>query len=218
MSFQEQLDAIRDEELAKTPGAVREIMAEAQRYLRETGVGGGVLAVGQEAPDFTLPDVDGRAVSLHETCRRGPVILDFFRGGWCPFCSLELRAYERLIASIEHAGASLLAISPETTRHLRQLVRENELSFPVLSDADNAAARRYGLVYTLPETLRPIYAAFGLDLPERMGTSSFELPIPATFLVDRDRVVRRSFHDLDVTHRGAPEDFVAALQELRPAS
>lgn len=215
MSLQADLDLIRAEELARTPAAVRDVMAEAQRYLRETGAGGEVLSVGDVAPDFTLRDVGGNEVSLSATSARGPVILDFFRGGWCPFCSLELRAYQQLVDSIEDAGASLLAISPETPHFLRDVVRDNGLTFPVLSDTSNTVARAFGLVYTLPESLRSIYAGFGLDLPERQGTSSFELPIPATFLVDRERVVRRSFHELDVSRRGEPREFIAAIDELR---
>lgn len=214
MSLQNQLDVIRDEELAKTPPAVREILAEAQRYLRDTGVGGDVVEVGALAPDFTLPDVDDEPVNLSKVLGNGPVILDFFRGGWCPFCSLELRAYQQLIESIEHVGASLLAISPETPQFLREVVRDNGLTFPVLSDAGNEAARAYGLAYTLPESLREIYAAFGLDLPARQATSTFELPIPATVLVDRQGVVRRSFHDIDVSRRGEPEEFIASVRDL----
>lgn len=215
MSLQSQLDVIRAQELEKTPPAVREILVEAERYLRETGTGGVVLEVGRRAPDFALADVNGHSISLAATCERGPVILDFFRGGWCPFCSLELRAYQQLIDSIENAGASLLAISPETPQLLREAVRENQVTFPVLSDTGNDVARSYGLVYTLPESLRAIYAGFGLDLPERQGTSGFELPIPATFLVDQDRTIRRAFHDLDVARRAEPAEFIEALAELR---
>jgi len=216
VTLQNQLDVIRGEELAKTPPAVREILVEAERYLRDTGTGGEVVEIGQTAPDFTLFDVSGNEVSLAAASARGPVILDFFRGGWCPFCSLELRAYQRLIDSIENAGASLLAISPETPHYLREVVRDNEITFPVLSDTGNDVARSFGLVYTLPESLRSIYEGFGLDLPERQGSPTLELPIPATFLVDRDRTVRRAFHDLDVARRGEPADFIEALGELRP--
>lgn len=218
MSLQAELDRIRQEELAKTPPAVREIFAEAQRYLQSTGVGGDVLAVGATAPEFVLEDVEGDAVSLAAVVARGPVILDFFRGGWCPFCSLELRAYQKLVDSIADAGASLLAISPETPQTLRQAVAENELTFPVLSDRGNEVARQFGLVYTLPESLREIYAGFGLDLPARMGNAKFELPIPATFLVDRDRTIRRSFHDVDVSRRGDPDEFIASLRALNSDS
>ncbi|HKK69945.1 MAG TPA: peroxiredoxin-like family protein [Candidatus Krumholzibacteria bacterium] len=215
MSLQDQLDTIREEELAQTPPAHLEVTREAMRYLRETGAGGEALGVGDRAPDFALPDTQSELVSLRPTLERGPVILDFFRGGWCPFCSLELRAYQQLIESIEHAGASLLAISPETPQLLRETAEANQLTFPVLSDHRNEVARRFGLVYTLPEALRTLYLSFGLDLPSRQETSTFELPVPATYLVDTDGVIRRAFHDIDPSHRGEPQDFIDALRDLR---
>ncbi len=215
MSLQDQLDAIRDEELARTPPAHLEVRREAMRYLRETGVGGDALRVGDPAPDFALPDTEDQPVSLRSALQGGPVIVDFFRGGWCPFCSLELRAYQQLIESIENAGASLLAISPETPQFLRETAAENRLTFPVLSDHQNRIARDYGLVYTLPEALRTLYLSFGLDLPARQDTSSFELPVPATYLVDTDGMIRRAFHDVDPSRRGEPEDFIAGVRELR---
>ena len=215
MTLQSQLDVIRTRELEKTPPTEQQILREAQAYLRRTGAGANALDVGDRAPDFELPDTDGRIVSLDAVRARGPVILDFFRGGWCPFCSLELRAYQQLVESIEHAGASLLAISPELPVHLQKTVEENELTFPVLSDANAHVARQYGLVYTVPEVLRPIYVAFGLDLPERQGRGELELPVPATYLVDRDGTIRRAFLELDVSRRGEPEYFIAGLHELR---
>jgi peroxiredoxin len=214
MTLQRELDAIRERELAKTPPKVLEIQRQAFDLLTATGTASGVVTVGAVAPDFELQGIDGTLVSLHELCRRGPSILSFFRGGWCPFCSMELRAYQNLVESIEALGASLVAISPEKPELLAQVAGDNELSFPVLSDRDNQVAHRYGLVYTVPEALRAIYEGFGLDLPQRHETTTFELPIPATYLVDRHCRIRRAFVNLDQTQRGEPGDFLQGLREL----
>ena len=215
MTLQEQLDALRERELERTPPPVLEIAQKALRMITETGTASGAIGVGDTAPEFALPDLEGQTVSLRELRRRGPVILDFFRGGWCPFCSLELRAYQQLIEDIEEAGASLVAISPETPRFLRETAREQDLQFPVLSDHDNRTARAYGIVYTVPSALRSVYEGFGLDLPARHDSDSFELPVPATYLVDTEGIVRRAFVDVDTSHRGEPADFLAGVRELR---
>ncbi len=214
MSLQTELDAIRQRELAKTPPQILAIQQQAFELLAVTGTADRSVGIGDVAPDFELDAVGGGRVSLRELCARGPTILNFFRGGWCPFCSMELRAYQQLVGSIEAAGASLVAISPETPRFLAEAVAESELSFPVLSDHDNQVARRYGLVYTVPEALRAVYEGFGLDLPARHGTRTFELPIPATYLVDRGCRIRRAFVNLDQTQRGEPEDFLQGLREM----
>lgn len=215
MTLQDQLDAVRAQELQKSPPHVRRIREEAFDHLVSTGVSDRILEAGDRAPDFELEDIRGDRLSLKDLCRSGPVILNFFRGGWCPFCSLELRAYQSIIESIEDVGAALVAISPETPEQLREAVAENEISFPVLSDRDNETARSYGLVYALPEALRQVYEGFGLDLPHRQGNDRFELPIPATYLVDTDQRIRRAYANLDQTRRAEPEDFLQGLREVR---
>lgn len=215
MPLQEQLDIVREQELARTPPQILAVQEKAFAHLVSTGVADHTLDVGDRAPDFALPDVHGKVVELQALLSGGPVILNFFRGGWCPFCSMELRAYQNVIERIEEIGASLVAISPETPEQLREAAVENELSFAVLSDRANETARRYGLVYRLPEALRQVYEGFGLDLPARQGNDRFELPIPATYLVDEKGRIRRAYANLDQTQRAEPEDFLQGLREVR---
>lgn len=215
MSLQRQLDALREQEIARTPPAIRKIHTKAMQVVAASGVLDTSLVVGDRAPDFDLEDVEGRTVRLQSLRDQGPVILDFFRGGWCPFCSLELRAYQELVEDIDGAGASLVAIAPEMPALLREAARENRITFPVLSDPGNEIARRYGLVFTVPEALRSVYAGFGLDLPTRQGNTAFELPIPGTYLVGSDGTVQRAYVELDHTRRGEPTDFLAAVRALR---
>lgn len=218
MTLQQQLDRLRERERAQTPPAVLTILDQANRLLASTTLTEESLKQGDPAPDFVLPDAEGSPVALSSLLRQGPVVLSFFRGGWCPFCSLELRAYQQIVSSIESVGASLAAIGPESPAHLRETIRENAVRFPVLHDADNAVARRFGLVYRIPEALRAVYEGFGLDLPARNGSTSFELPVPATYLVDTEGRIRRSFVEVDPTRRGEPSDFLEGIRELREGS
>ena len=215
MPLLDELSRLRAQELERIPRGVREITERAMQQLARTGGTKGALQEGDRAPGFSLESLDGRIIRLSDLLARGPVMLNFFRGGWCPFCSLELRAYQRLIESIENVGASLVAISPETHAYLRSAAEQNQLSFPVLSDANNRVAESFGLVYVVPEALRSIYEGFGLDLPERNGDPSFRLPIPATYLVDPAGIIRRAFVDLDHTCRGEPQAFLEGVRELQ---
>lgn len=171
-------------------------------------------AVGAHAPDFTLPDSTGEHVSLSSLLSRGPVVLAFYRGGWCPHCSTELRAYQARLAEISSLGAALVAVSPQTPDNSLSTREKLELAFPVLSDTGNVVARSYGLVFSLPEELREIYAGFGLDLPTANGDDSFELPLPATYVIDTEGAVVWRHVDADYTKRAEPNDVIAALAAI----
>jgi peroxiredoxin len=214
MSIQDQLDRLRGDLRRTAPPGVLDVADKTIQFVANTGLTESAVREGDRAPDFDLPGVDGESVSLSAKLAKGPVILSFFRGGWCPFCSLELRAYESLVSKIRDEQSSLLSVSPETLESLRQTAQESEVSFPLLSDATNATARAYGLVYRIPEALRAVYEGLGLDLPARNGDVSFELPVPATYLIDSEGVVRRAFIEPDWTQRGEPADFVESLKDL----
>ena len=170
----------------------------------QTLVNGGITAhavkVGQKAPDFSLPDQIGDTVSLHSVLQRGPAVVTFYRGEWCPYCDLTLRAYQRILPSIMAVGASLIAISPQTPDNTLTTVEKKELTFSVLSDVGNVVARKYGLVFVTPEAARHpgISAANGDD--------AWELPMPATFIVAQDGTIRLAFVDADWTHRLEPAE------------
>lgn len=209
-----QLKAQNDQARARLPQESLAVMDDATSTLAASGITDTSLAVGAAAPDFTLPGVDGEQVSLAKLLTDGPVVLAFYRGGWCPYCNLELRALQAALADITAAGATLVAISPQLPDNSLSTAEKLELAFPVLSDVGNAVAREYGLVFSLPEDLRSVYDGFGIDLPAANGDQTFELPVPATFVIGRDGSVAWRFVDPDYTHRGDPADVLAALKAL----
>ncbi|MGE5145515.1 MAG: peroxiredoxin-like family protein [Candidatus Eiseniibacteriota bacterium] len=172
----------------------------------------GSLAVGDMAPDFMLQDAAGERVSLAGLLDRGPLVLTFFRGTWCPYCALYLRALEEARPAIEAAGATLVAISPQ---HVDAAVRRfrNKIGFEILSDLGNRVARVYGLIWDIPAEITEIMLAWGLDLPAINGTAGWELPIPATYVIAPDGTVRYAFADPNFRRRAEPADVLAALRD-----
>lgn len=172
------------------------------------------LTVGDIAPDFTLPNVTGQPVSLYEVLKRGPVVVSFYRGGWCPFCNLELHALQLRMPEIRALGATLIGISPETPDMAMAAIDEHQLEFEVLSDLGNKTARQYGLLFTVYEEMRPLYLKWGLDVPASNGDDSWELPVPATYIIDSNALIRAAHTDKDYTRRMEPEQIVATLRDL----
>ncbi len=174
-----------------------------------------VPAVGEPARPFTLPDGEGAELALGELLARGPVVVVFFRGGWCPYCNLELRAYQAALPEIEAAGASLVAISPQSAARSAETVEKASLGFPVLTDARNEVARVYGLTFTVPEGVRGLYRQVGNDLADWNGDESWELPIPGTFVIAPDGTIALAFAAGDYRRRLEPGDVLDALHGLR---
>lgn len=199
---------------ARIPAETLVVMDRATAQLEESGIAESSLEVGAKAPEFNLPDATGAEVSLSSLLAEGPVVLAFYRGGWCPYCSTELRALQARMAEITAAGATLVAVSPQTPDSSLSTVEKLELAFPVLSDEGNRVAESFGLVFTLPEALREVYAGFGLDLPAANGDDSFRLPVPATYVIGADGTVAWRFVDADYTKRAEPDDVIAALKRL----
>ena len=172
------------------------------------------LRVGDRAPDFALPDAAGRTVRLSERLAEGPVVLTFYRGAWCPYCNTSLRQLQEALPEIEAAGASLVAVSPQTPEGSAEMEQAQGLTFPVLSDAGNRVSRDYGLVFRVPEEVRERYQASGIDLARVNGTDAWELPVPATYVIGPDGTVRYAFVEADYTRRAAPRDLLDALRQL----
>jgi peroxiredoxin len=173
------------------------------------------LKEGARAPDFTLPDARGTAVKLSHLLERGPVVMTFYRGAWCPYCHLTLRAYQQALPQLQGGGATLIAISPQTPHHSRALAEKLELTFALLSDIGNQVARQFGLVFTIDEAVRGAHKQVGADLPKFNGTESWDLPIAGTFLVDQSGTVRLAFVHPDFTRRLDPSVIIARLEELK---
>jgi peroxiredoxin len=169
------------------------------------------LAVGDIVPNFTLPNVHRRKISLSEVLRKGPAVVTFYRGGWCPYCNIQLRAYQRALPEITELGGQMIAISPQLPDGSLLVAEKNVLEFEVLSDVGNAVARSFGLVYALPDELRAALTSNNKALPGINGDDSWELPVPATFIVAPDRSVLLAHIDVDYRRRLAPEDIIRAL-------
>jgi peroxiredoxin len=173
------------------------------------------VAVGDTVPNFTLPNVNGDPVTLYDVLSDGPVVLNFYRGGWCPFCNLELQALQARMSEIRALGATLIGISPETPDNSLSAIEKHQLEFEVLSDIGNQTARKFGLLFTVYEEMRPLYLKWGLDVPAVNGDDSWELPVPATYVIDRNAVVRAAHVDKDYTRRMEPDDVLVALRAIR---
>ena len=171
------------------------------------------LAAGFKAPPFELTDHNGKPVSSADLLNRGRLVLCFFRGRWCPFCVGQLEAMNLILPAIEQAGGSLLAISPQTVQQSFFMADQHKLRFPLLSDAGNKVARQFGLVYPVPEEQQAIYRRAFINLPFANGDESWELPIPATFILDRDGTVLYTSADEDYTERPEPSEILLRLTE-----
>lgn len=194
---------------------VQQTVGEVFQRLLNSNITDHAKKVGDSAPDFRLPSVKGGEISLKELLERGPVVVSFYRGGWCPFCNLEFKALHDKLPDMQALGASLVGISPETLTVSQQTVKDHELEFEVLSDEGNRVARDYGLVMVVDEAIRPYYAQWGIDIPAANGDETFELPLPATYVIDQDGVIRAAFVDKDYTRRMEPSDIVTALKALQ---
>ena len=182
-------------------------------WLREIGAADGALKVGEPAPDFLLPDADGNLVSSARLREKGPLVLSFFQGGWCPFCTAELRALQVAEAKFGAAGASLVVISPDTQHFPRQLRKENGLDLTILGDVDYGVAMAYGVLFAVPEGVLRHYARRGVDIGGRHGSPVTMLPIPATFVVDRHGGIASAFVEPDFTRRQEPDEILKVLEE-----
>lgn len=193
------------------------LRAAAQAMIAELRSNGTVpgIEVGEVAPDFVLPDANGKPVALADRRAAGPVVVSFYRGAWCPYCSRELQAQQAVLDDIRDLGASLVAISPQAPDDSLSLAERLELRFDVLSDLDQQTIRAYRLQFELPETLREIYPMLSMDLTRENADGSWRLPVPATFVLDRDGVVRARHVDPNYLERMDPADLLDALRRLR---
>ena len=217
MSLDQQLAAFKVE-FARMAPAGRVALYEAKiEELRASFARDTAIRAGDRAPDFALPDARHDLVSLSDVLRRGPAVVTFYRGGWCPYCNLQLRAYQAALPQITGLGGRLLAISPQLPDRSLSTAETNALTFDVLSDVGNHAARSFGLVYTLPEELRAALRSNNKALPGINGDDSWELPVPATYVIAPDRNVALAYVDVDYRNRLEPDAILSALGSLRSA-
>lgn len=172
------------------------------------------IQVGDALPPFTLPNAVGQEVSSADLLAKGPLLITFYRGEWCPFCNIALHHLQSNLPQFEAKGVTLVAISPELPNTSLTTTEKHALKFPVLSDVGNKFARQLGIVWKQPDSLRSVFAKFGNDLSKRNGDDSLEVPVPATFLVDQKGVVRNAFVDPDYMKRLEPETALEWIDKL----
>lgn len=170
------------------------------------------LAPGAEAPDGVVVDVDGKQVSMADLYASGPVVVTFYRGGWCPFCTKALRDWEQAVTDVAEAGGTFVAITPETVDHASNTREKFAPSVTVLSDPDGRVAMAFRVAFEMEPELQTKYKGYGVDLASRNASGRWELPAPATFVIGRDGVVRWAFADWDYRKRADPQEVIAAVR------
>jgi peroxiredoxin len=204
--------AERKELIARyVPVETQAIHAQAVAELKACQLSARILPVGAKAPDFELPDHNGTPVNSSALRAKGRLVLCFIRGRWCPFCVGQVEAMNLILPQIEQAGATLVAISPQTVKQSFFMHDQHKLRFPLLSDAGNQLARQFGLTYRVPPAQEAVYRRAFVNLPFTNGDDRWELPIPATYILDGDGTILYASANEDYTERPEPEailDFV----------
>jgi peroxiredoxin len=186
-------------------------MEAATGQLRDSGIEQRARRKGDRAPDVLLRDEQGRLVQLSSLWKLGPLVIVFYRGGWCPYCNLELRAWQRELDALKAVGGRLVAISPQTPDNSMTTAEKNELAFPVLSDSRLAASDAFGISFHLPPELVDLYASVGHDLPVLNGNGQWVLPIPATYVIDTQGEIVFSHVESDYRLRAEPSEVLQSI-------
>ena len=220
MALQDRLDAFKaDFESGRFPlkptKEALDTMRRATEELIASAQAQRARRAGDRAPDFILADSDGKPVSSRELLSKGPLVVSFYRGVWCPYCNLELQALQQALPEIEARGARLVAISPQTAPNSRKSQRDNKLSFPILSDAKSELADAFGIRFRLQDYLIELYKSFKNDLPAFNNDPAWVLPMPARYVIGTDGIIAYSEVNPDYTQRPDPSDLLPVLDRLK---
>jgi peroxiredoxin len=214
MSLNQTLEEMKQQFIAHSPAEVQAKMFRSIREQQESGLRYG-LQEGQKAKDFTLKNSVGAPVQLFDELAKGPVVLTFYRGGWCPYCNSQLRAYQKALPEIEALGARLIAVSPQSPDNTLSHQEKEELQFQVLSDTNGLVAAFYNILYDVPLYIQEIMTdLFKLNLAEYNATNRWVLPIPSTFMIDESGIIRSAYVNPDFMKRWDPEDILDELRKL----
>jgi peroxiredoxin len=214
-SLSEKLLTKSEQSKLQVPVEAATIMNRSIHDLQQQGLEQKAPKIGDSIPDATVLNYDGEKTSLYETIGDRNAILTFYRGGWCPYCNIQLQAYAEMNEQFVAQGAVLVAISPELPSEALSTAEKNVLTFPVLSDTNNEFARQIGIVFELSEDLQKVYSDFGIDLEKNQGTTKWELPLSATFVINKDRRVTYAFVDADYKKRAEPEILLEQVKRIK---
>ena len=220
LALQNRLDAFKADfiagKLAFKPTKERlALMERATNELIESGQAQRAKKAGDKAPEFTLKDPEGNPVSSRDLLAKGPLVVSFYRGVWCPYCNFEMQALQAQLADITARGASLIAISPQTMANSRKSQRDNKLAFPILSDVKSEVANAFGIRFALPDYLAETYKGFGNDLAVVNDDPAWVLPMPARYVIGTDGIIAYSEVNPDYTQRPDPSELLPVLDRLR---
>lgn len=213
MAIKPLLDQAKEHFIATAP---EEVQSQVFRHIKEQQESGIVFGLreGDQAPNFTLANPLGEQVNLYDELAKGPVVLTFYRGSWCPFCNIQLRAYQQLLPEIEKLGGQLMAVSLQSPDNSLSHKEKENLTFQVLSDSNGHVADSYRVLYELPEYLQNLYAKSGMDLAGFNQADRWILPITATCIVDKEGIIRRAHVNPDLMKRMEPQDIIDQLKKL----
>lgn len=212
-NLQAAIDEYNAAKREKMPAEVLETMARTTSELKDSGIENRVLRTGDRVPDFSLPNQHGEMRRFADFLADSTVVLNVYRGGWCPYCNFEMKALADALPEIEVTGARLVGMAPETPDHAQDTATRHNIDIEILSDAGNSVSEQFGLVFSLAEELRPIYLGAGLDIPAYNGDDTFLLPVPATYIVGSDGVIKYDFVNADYTQRLEPQEIVHRLKQ-----
>jgi peroxiredoxin len=205
--------AERKELIAKyVPPETQAIHDRATAELKQRRLADNILRIGEKAPEFEIPDHNGKIVSSASLLAIGRLVISFIRGRWCPFCVGQMEAMNIALAQVARCGASFVTISPQTVKQSFFMHDQHKLCFPLLSDSGNRVARQFGLTYQVNDQQQAVYRRAFVNLPFANGDETWELPIPATYILDRDRIVLYASANEDYTERPEPEEIVDILE------
>jgi peroxiredoxin len=217
-TLSEQLADYRANWRARVPADRQALMDQHVAHLAASGIDRSARQVGDRAPPIRLRDQHGQTLDVATLLAKGPVVVTFYRGGWCPFCNLELNAYQAILPRIAAAGASIVAISPEKPDDTVTTAETNALSFPVLSDVGQATGRAFGVVYAFTDEVRQVYEGFKLDVPAKNGTADdWSLPLSATYVIGMDGGILFADTRVDYRERTDPFEVLRVLEHRAAA-
>jgi peroxiredoxin len=220
MSLQDKLDAYKAEwESGKppynVPASVVETVHRATDEMIASGQADRALKAGAQAPTFLLPDADGNPISSEALLKKGPLVITFYRGVWCPYCNMDLQAIQAALAELQAAGGQVVAMSPQLAPNSRRSQRDNKLTFPILIDKGAEVANAFGIRVVLPGYLQDLYRSFKTDLAVINGDPSWSVPMPARYIIDRAGMIAYAEVNPDYTRRPDPTELLPTLNRLR---
>ena len=212
--FEAALQALNDSMGDDFPAEVLAILDEGHAMIANSGVEESALKEGDQFPGFKLPDATGQLVDSAELLAKGPLVINFYRGSWCPYCVIELKAYRDRLDEIHALGAELVSASPEKPDGSMSLKEKENLPFPVLTDSGLQLAEKMGIVFDFPAIFQELYSQNDMSLPDVNDGSEWRMPMASTFVIAQDGRIVLAHAKTDHTTRLDPDKVIEALKAL----